>query len=387
MSPAHQDLVLQAPHRVQWLSDNGSIFAAYKTIEIALALNLEPCFTPVESPESNGLAEAFVKTLKRDYVRVNPIPDAATALAQIDAWMEDYNTMHPHSRLGYRSPREYISAQSLTRRVSGLTGSTPIPGSAASEDLAMTDAIVRLKIVLANTKPPIWRRVEVSAGSTLKELHAVIQAAMGWDNAHLYQFHVGRETIAGPGMGGEGFGCRRAISAGRVRLDDLAARGVKRFAYVYDMGDSWEHRLQIERLLSADPAASYPRLIDSARRCPPEDVGGVPGFYEFLEAISDPEHPDHEDRLDWYGGMFDPADLDGDRIPQSSRPDRGPTQTCRCEVRALMLFLLWRLHRAETRVAVWRTFRSHSRSLVDGAFPDLDRTQKRDARSEDRASL
>ena len=101
-----------APHKVQWLSDNGSIFAARKTIEIALALNLEPCFTPIESPESNGMAEAFVKTFKRDYVRVNSIPDAATALAQIDLWMEDYNTVHPHSRLGYRSPREYIKAYS-----------------------------------------------------------------------------------------------------------------------------------------------------------------------------------------------------------------------------------------------------------------------------------
>jgi transposase InsO family protein len=99
-----------APRRVQWLSDNGSIFAAQKTIEIATALNLEPCFTPVESPESNGMAEAFVKTFKRDYVRVNPIPDAAAALARIDSWMEDYNTVHPHSRLGYRSPREYIAA-------------------------------------------------------------------------------------------------------------------------------------------------------------------------------------------------------------------------------------------------------------------------------------
>ena len=102
---------LRAPHPVQWLSDNGSIFAAYKTIEIALALNLVPCFTPVESPESNGMAEAFVKTFKRDYVRVNPIPDAASALALIDSWMEDYNTVHPHSRLGYRSPREYILSQ------------------------------------------------------------------------------------------------------------------------------------------------------------------------------------------------------------------------------------------------------------------------------------
>jgi transposase InsO family protein len=102
---------IRAPHPVQWLSDNGSIFAAHKTIEIALALNLVPCFTPVESPESNGMAEAFVKTFKRDYVRVNPIPDAAAALALIDTWMEDYNTVHPHSRLGYRAPREYILSQ------------------------------------------------------------------------------------------------------------------------------------------------------------------------------------------------------------------------------------------------------------------------------------
>ena len=100
---------------MQWLSDNGSIFAAHKTIEIALALNLEPCFTPVESPESNGMAEAFVKTFKRDYVRVNPIPDAAAALALIDTWMEDYNTVHPHSRLGYRSPREYIANRNPPR--------------------------------------------------------------------------------------------------------------------------------------------------------------------------------------------------------------------------------------------------------------------------------
>ena len=102
---------MRAPHPVQWLSDNGSIFAAHRTIEIALALNLVPCFTPVESPESNGMAEAFVKTLKRDYVRVSPIPDAAAALALIGGWMEDYNTVHPHSRLGYRSPREYILSQ------------------------------------------------------------------------------------------------------------------------------------------------------------------------------------------------------------------------------------------------------------------------------------
>ena len=101
---------IRAPRKVQWLTDNGSIFAAYRTLEIAASLHLEPCFTPVESPESNGMAEAFVKTFKRDYVRVNPIPDARTALLRIDNWMEDYNSEHPHSRLGYRSPREDIAS-------------------------------------------------------------------------------------------------------------------------------------------------------------------------------------------------------------------------------------------------------------------------------------
>ena len=85
---------------------NGSIFAAHKTVEIALALNLEPCFTSVESP---GMAEAFVKTFKRDYVRVAALPHADTALAR-------YNTVHPHSRLGYRSPREYIATHRNTPR-------------------------------------------------------------------------------------------------------------------------------------------------------------------------------------------------------------------------------------------------------------------------------
>ena len=99
---------VRAPHSVQWLADNGSVNAAAKMLDIAIALNLEPCFTPVESPESNGVAEALVKTFERDYVRVSAIPDAATALATVDDWINDYNEVHPHRRLAYRSPREYI---------------------------------------------------------------------------------------------------------------------------------------------------------------------------------------------------------------------------------------------------------------------------------------
>jgi transposase InsO family protein len=90
---------------VRWLTDNVSIFAAYRTLKIATALNLEPCFTPVESPESNGMAETFVKTFKRDCVRVNPIPSAGTALSGIDQWTEDYNS--PSLPSGLPLTREY----------------------------------------------------------------------------------------------------------------------------------------------------------------------------------------------------------------------------------------------------------------------------------------
>jgi putative transposase len=95
---------VQAPHAVEWLSDNGSPFTARETLDFAAALGLVPCFTPVQSPESNGIAEAFGKTFKRDYARVHPLLDAATVLRQIARWFDDYNESHPRSGLGMISP-------------------------------------------------------------------------------------------------------------------------------------------------------------------------------------------------------------------------------------------------------------------------------------------
>jgi len=104
----------QVPHPVEVLSDNGAPYTAKDTRIFARQLALRPCFTPVKSPQSNGLSEAFVNTLKRDYVRVTPLPDAETALGLIDGWFEDYNENHPHSGLKWRSPREFIAAQTAT---------------------------------------------------------------------------------------------------------------------------------------------------------------------------------------------------------------------------------------------------------------------------------
>ena len=99
---------LQAPEPLQWLSDNGSCYRAHETIDFAIRLGLVPCFTPVRSPQSNGMAEAFVKTFKRDYLYVHDRPDAQTVLSQLPVWFEDYNEIHPHKGLRMKSPREFI---------------------------------------------------------------------------------------------------------------------------------------------------------------------------------------------------------------------------------------------------------------------------------------
>jgi putative transposase len=104
--------VNRLPQTIEWLTDNGSGYIATETRRFAREIGLEPRTTPIESPQSNGMAEAFVRTIKRDYVRVSPRPDAETVLRQLPEWLAHYNEVHPHKALGYRSPHEFIEAQS-----------------------------------------------------------------------------------------------------------------------------------------------------------------------------------------------------------------------------------------------------------------------------------
>jgi len=99
---------LKVPHRLEWLSDNGSAYIARQTAQVAAALGIDLLFTPVRSPQSNGMSEAFVKTLKRDYASTVILPDAETILALLPEWIDDYCEVHPHSGLKYRSPREFL---------------------------------------------------------------------------------------------------------------------------------------------------------------------------------------------------------------------------------------------------------------------------------------
>ena len=102
--------VNRLPFTIEWLSDNGSCYIAGDTRSFARDIGLEPRTTPIESPQSNGMAEAFVRTIKRDYVRVCPRPNAESVMRQLPSWIAHYNEVHPHKALGYRSPREFIAA-------------------------------------------------------------------------------------------------------------------------------------------------------------------------------------------------------------------------------------------------------------------------------------
>jgi len=115
--------VNRLPSPIEWLTDNGGCYLARETRRFARDVGLVPRTTPLESPQSNGMAEAFVRTLKRDYVRVSPLPDAQTVLRQLPTWLQHYNEVHPHRSLGYHSPREFIS-RSTQEGMSGIQGAT-----------------------------------------------------------------------------------------------------------------------------------------------------------------------------------------------------------------------------------------------------------------------
>jgi hypothetical protein len=169
--------------------------------------------------------------------------------------------------------------------------------------------VYQLKITLRDIKPPIWRRVQVKDCS-LAKLHEVIQVCMGWDGYHLHSFEIGGEQYSEP----DPDGMMETEDERKVKLSQVVSGGIKRFSYTYDFGDNWEHTIQVEKVLDAEPGVRYPRCIDGKRACPPEDCGGPWGYGELLEIIADPKHPEHEERMEWMGGEFDPEAFDLDAI-------------------------------------------------------------------------
>ncbi len=175
--------------------------------------------------------------------------------------------------------------------------------------------IYQIKVTLNESKPPIWRRILIPYDVTLEKLHYIIQVAMGWTNSHLHQFIVG-QTYFGKPHPDYGFEMRDERD---VKLNQIVPGEGCKFHYEYDFGDSWLHNLLVEKILEPEPGQQYPVCIKGKRACPPEDVGGVWGYEEFLEAIQNPGHSEHEMYVEWIGGEFDPEEFDLDETNEILR--------------------------------------------------------------------
>jgi hypothetical protein len=162
----------------------------------------------------------------------------------------------------------------------------------------------KLRVDLRGIAPPIWRTLEVPGDITLHRLHGVLQVVMGWMDVHLYLFEIGEKLYGELSTEWD----MPVADATTTTLEEIAAR-MSAFTYEYDLGDGWVHNIIAEES-QLGVGEDRPRCTGGARACPPEDCGGLPGYEDFLEAIADPDHEEHEAMLEWIGGQFDPEAFD-----------------------------------------------------------------------------
>jgi hypothetical protein len=181
-----------------------------------------------------------------------------------------------------------------------------------------------LEVTLAGSRPPIWRRLEVHSGLTLHELHVVIQCVFAWENSHLYHFLVPpggkltqgamREAIRyhvlppEPSFGDEG----RAGKADEAMIGRIFNPQCKQIIYEYDFGDSWEHLVTLVKRTPGGDQSHVPRCLEGESAAPPENIGGIDGYYDWLDALHDKEHESHDEAVETLGEGFDPTRFDID---------------------------------------------------------------------------
>jgi hypothetical protein len=182
-------------------------------------------------------------------------------------------------------------------------------------------SVYQIKVTLLDSRPPIWRRLQIESGVTLDRLHDALQIVMGWTNSHLHGFRLPQ-----PGQRGTRRRLLPIESADEksIRLAELLRRPKDWLVYDYDFGDSWEHHVLLEEIRPRPSSAHLPMVLAGRGACPPEDVGGLPGYYHFLQAIKNPGHPEHEDMKNWAGADFDPAAFDVQEINRAFHGGWGP---------------------------------------------------------------
>ena len=165
--------------------------------------------------------------------------------------------------------------------------------------------IFQIKVTLRDTRPPIWRRLLVRDTVPLGQFHDLLQVVMGWTDSHAHQFMKGAEYY-----GPKELEMPEVRDESRVRLKEVLQKPKDRLLYEYDFGDGWLHDVVLERVDESEPKGKYPWVLAGKRACPPEDCGGIPGYYELLQVLKNPRHPNRKETLEWLGEPFDPGDFD-----------------------------------------------------------------------------
>jgi hypothetical protein len=178
--------------------------------------------------------------------------------------------------------------------------------------------VYQFKVSLRGARPPIWRRIQVPGSYTFWDLHSAIQDAMGWDDCHMHAFEildpsVGAVVVIGV-PSGDPNGWGEDLPGWKIAVAEYFSPENSEAKYEYDFGDSWEHRVKLEKILPREENLEYPRCIDGKRACPPEDCGGISGYIDLLEIVNDPQHEEHEEMLEWVGEDFDPEDFSPDEV-------------------------------------------------------------------------
>jgi Plasmid pRiA4b ORF-3-like protein len=201
----------------------------------------------------------------------------------------------------------------------------------ATRKRAASKTIFELYVELEDIEPLIWRRLLVPASITLPKLHDLLQLAMGWTNSHLHSFTFGKKSYGMADV--DDFGELDMLDERKQTLEAALGESARGFLYEYDFGDSWRHRIAVKPLTRPNPDWHYPLCTGGARAAPPDDVGGPGGYEEFLAAIKDPKHEEHENMLIWIGGAFDPEGFDLNAINRTLRFGPPPAaQTPRASV-------------------------------------------------------
>jgi hypothetical protein len=166
--------------------------------------------------------------------------------------------------------------------------------------------VYQIKITLSGSEPAIWRRFLIEPNANLFKLHQAIQNIMGWTNSHMHQYRKGKIF----------YGKLDEEDENKFKIFQVFDKLKAKLVYEYDMGDGWEHILVLEKILPREDKIKYPICLEGAMACPPEDCGGIYGYYNLLEIIKNPDHEEHEDMMEWMGDDFDPEEFNLDAINQ-----------------------------------------------------------------------